>query len=108
MPEIDFQVNEFRIYKVNVDGVSFGFIDTGAGGYSPPRGEEFQYDGNTVVLKDGREFPDVTQLRSAIQGGWCVLLNDKVTRYRPKSAGIQVRATEQRGRERPIKMSVET
>jgi len=108
MPEINFQVNEFRVYQVNVDGVSFGFIDTGAGGYVPAKGEQFEYDGNTVVLKDGRQFTDVPQLRSAINGGWCILVGDKVTRYRPKAAGIQVRATEHRGNERPVKVSVET
>lgn len=108
MPEIDFQVNEFRVYKVNVDGVSFGFIDTGAGGYVPQKGERFEYDGNTVILKDGRQFTDVPQLRSAIKGGWCVLVGDKVTRYQPKAAGIQVRATEHRGNERPTRVSVET
>lgn len=108
MPEIDFQVNEFRVYKVNVDGVSFGFIDTGAGGYVPAKGEQFEYDGNTVILKDGRQFTDVPQLRSAIKGGWCVPVGDKVTRYQPKSANIQVRPTETRGNERPTKVSVET
>lgn len=108
MPEIDFQVNEFRIYKVNVDGVSFGFIDTGAGGYSPQRGEQFEYDGDTVILKDGRHFTNVPQLRGAISGGWCIRVGDKVTHYQPKAAGIKVRATEHRGTDRPIKTSVET
>ena len=108
MPEIEFQVNEFRVYKVNVDGVSFGFIDTGTGGYVPKMGESFQYDGDTVILKDGREFTGVPQLRGAITGGWCILANDEVTRYKPKAAGIQVRATEHRGTDRPVKVSVET
>jgi hypothetical protein len=108
MPEIAFQVNEFRVYQVNVEGVSFGFINTGSGAYSPAKGEQFEYDGNTVILEDGREFTDVPQLRSAIEGGWCVPVGTKVKQYTPKAAGIQVRATEQRGSGRPTKVSVET
>lgn len=108
MPEIDFQCGEFRIYKVNVEGVAFGFIDTGSGGYSPALGETFQYDGTTVVLRDGREFADITQLRKAIEAGWCVLASDEVTQYRPKAAGIQVRPTETKPHERPTRVSIET
>lgn len=108
MSETSFQVNEFRTYEVVRDGVQFGFIDTASGGYSPTRGEKFQYDGTTVVLKDGREFTDAPQLRSAIREGWIAQVGTKVTTYRPKAAGIQVRGTEQRGRERPVKTSIET
>lgn len=103
MPENEFHVNEFRTYEVQVEGVSFGFIDTGAGGYNPALGEKFQYDGTTVVLKDGREFNDVPQLRSAITEGWCVQVGGKVSRRGPRSANIQVRATTQRGSERVAK-----
>jgi len=109
MPEIAFKVNEFRVYEVNVEGVAFGFINTGSGGYTPAKGELFQYDGNTVILKDGREFTDITQLRNAIHAGWCSEKTDAVAPpYRPKSAGIQVRGTEQRGTGRPTRVSVET
>jgi hypothetical protein len=100
---IDFQVNEFRTYEVVVDGVSFGFINTSAGGYSPPRGEKFEYDGTTVVLKDGREFADVPQLRSAIKEGWCVPVGGATSVRRPKSARIEVRPTTQMGNERILK-----
>jgi hypothetical protein len=108
MPTIDFQVNQFRTYKAMVDGISLGFIDTGTGSYNPQRGEEIKYDGTTVVLKDGREFGGVPQLRGAILSGWFVPVDDKVTTYSPKSAGIQVRATEQRGQERVAKSTVAT
>jgi hypothetical protein len=108
MPEIDFQINEFRTYEAKVEGISLGFINLGTGGYSPSVGELIQYDGITVILKDGREFSDVPQLRTAIQSGWFVQVGDKVTKYRPKAAGIQVRATEQRGNERPSKMTIVT
>lgn len=108
MPEIDFQVNEFRTYEAKVEGISLGFINLGTGGYTPTVGECIQYDGITVILKDGREFTDVPQLRTAIQSGWFVIVGDNVTKYRPKPAGIQVRATEQRGNERPTKRMVVT
>lgn len=108
MPTIDFQTNEFRTYKATVEGISLGFIDTGKGAYNPERGEEIKYDGTTVVLKDGREFGGVPQLRGAILSGWFVPVDDKVTTYSPKSANIQVRATEQRGHERVAKSTVTT
>jgi len=109
MPEIAFQVNEFRIYQVDVEGVSFGFINTSSGGYVPAKGETFEYDGSTVILQDGRKFTDITQLRNAIHAGWAILKDGTAVRtYRPKSAGIQVRATETRGNERATKMTIET
>jgi hypothetical protein len=108
MSEINFQVNEFRTYKLVREGVSFGFIDTQTGGYSPALGETFKYDGSTVILRDGREFSDAPQLRSAIREGWISQVGSEVTAYRPKAAGIQVRATEHRGTERPVKTTIET
>lgn len=109
MPENEFRVGEFRMYEAKVEGISLGFIDTGSnGGYSPGLGEHIQYDGITVILKDGREFTDVPQLRTAIQSGWFVRVGDKVTKYRPKAAGIQVRPTETRGSERPVRTTVIT
>jgi len=108
MSEIPFQVNEFRTYQVVRSGISFGFIDTARGGYNPNQGEKFQYDGTTVILHDGREFTDAPQLRSAIREGWISPVGDKVTTYRPKAAGIQVRPAESRGRDLPIKTTIET
>lgn len=108
MSGIDFQVNEFRTYEVKVEGLSLGFINTGQGGYTPALGEKIQYDGSTVILKDGREFPDVPQLRTAIlKSNWLVPVGDKVTQVRPKSANIKVSPTETRGGERPVKTVVE-
>jgi len=108
MSAIDFQVNEFRTYEVKVEGLSLGFINTGQGGYTPSLGEKIQYDGTTVILKDGREFPDVPQLRTAIlKSNWLVPVGDKVTRVRPKSANIKVSPTETRGGQRPVKTTVE-
>lgn len=108
MPERDFQVSKFRTYEAKVEGISLGFINTGTGGYSPKLNETLQYDGITVILKDGREFTDVPQLRTAINSGWFVQVGDQVTTYRPKAAGIQVRPTETRGNERPNRMEVVT
>jgi len=108
MSTIDFQVNEFRTYEVRVEGLSLGFINTATGGYTPSFGETLQYDGTTVILKDGREFPNVPQLRTAIQtSNWFAIVGTKVTKSRPKAAGIQVRPTETRGNERVIKSTVE-
>lgn len=108
MTDIEFQLNHFRVYKTSVDGLSLGFIDTGAGAYTPARGEEIEYDGSTVVLKDGRTFHDVPQLRGAIAQGWFDLVDGATPSYRPKPAGIQVRAAEQRGQGRVVKSVVET
>lgn len=108
MPEIEFHVNEFRTYEVQVDGVSFGFIDTASGGYYPSRGEKFKYDGTTVVLKDGREFTGVPQLRSAVREGWCVVVGNATTIRKPRSANIQVRSTTHHGTERPVKTVPQT
>ena len=108
MPEIKFQVTEFRTYEAKVEGIALGFINTSSGGYSPKLGETLQYDGLTVILKDGREFTDVPQLRTAIQSGWFSCVGDDVVTYRPKSAGIQVRPTETRGNDRVSKMTVTT
>lgn len=108
MPAIDFQVNQFRTYEVRVEGLSLGFINTGSGAYTPQLGELLQYDGTTVILKDGREFTDVPQLRTAIlNSNWLVPVGDKVTTVRPKAAGIQVRPTETRGNERVVKTTVQ-
>lgn len=100
----EFQANEFRTYEVTVEGVNFGFINTANGGYSSTLGELFQYDGTTVILEDGREFTDVPQLRSAIRSGWCTLVGEAKPLRRPKSAGIEVRATTQVGNERVVKV----
>lgn len=109
MTENEFRVGEFRMYEAKVEGISLGFIDTGSGGgYSPGLGEHIHYDGITVILKDGREFTDVPQLRTAIQSGWFVRVGDQVTQYRPKAAGIQVRPTETRGNERAVRTTVVT
>lgn len=109
MSSIDFQVNHFRTYEVRVEGLSLGFINPGGGAYTPGLGEKLQYDGTTVILKDGREFTDVPQLRSAIlNSNWLVPVGDKVTQVRPKSAGIQVRPTETRGNERVARTTVVT
>lgn len=107
MTEISFQVNDFRTYKVVKEGIAFGFMDIDKGGYTPNMGEEFQYDGLTVVLRDGREVSNVPQLRSAIRDGWCVPAESDAVSSRPKSAGIQVRGTKHVGNERPIKTTVE-
>lgn len=107
MTDIDFQVNEFRTYKVVVEGVAFGFMDTQGGGYSPRLGEKFNYDGLTVRLHDGREIGNVPQLRSAIRAGWCVPAESDAKAARPKSAGIQVRGTKHVGSARPVKTTVE-
>lgn len=108
MSEIAFRVNEFRTYKVEKEGVQFGFMDTATGGYAPAKGETVEYDGTTVILHDGREYTDVPQLRSAIKDGWLSLVGSKVTTHRPKAAGIQVRPTETRGGDRPVKTTLDT
>jgi len=107
MPAIDFQVNEFRTYEVRVEGLSLGFINTSGGGYTPALGEELKYDGSTVILKDGREFPDVPQLRTAIlNSNWLVPVGKQVMSVRPKAAGIKVRPTETRGDERVVRTTI--
>ena len=107
MPAIDFQVNEFRTYEVRVEGLSLGFINPSGGGYTPGLGETLQYDGTTVILKDGREFVDVPQLRTAIlSSSWLVPVGNIVTKTRPKSAGIKVRPTETRGDERVVRRAI--
>jgi len=107
MPAIDFQVNEFRTYEVRVEGLSLGFINTSGGGYTPKLNEKLQYDGTTVILKDGREFTDVPQLRTAIlNSNWLVPVGNQVRTARPKAAGIMVRPTETRGNEPVVRMAV--
>jgi hypothetical protein len=107
MPAIDFQVNEFRTYEVMVEGLSLGFINTSGGGYTPAKGEELQYDGTTVILKDGREFADVPQLRTAIlNSNWLVPVGNQVRTVRPKAAGIKVRPTETRGNDPVVRTVV--
>jgi len=65
-----FKINNFVTYQVTLDGISFGFVDPKTGSYTPKKGETLEYDGFTVKLCDGREFPHVHQLRAAIRAGW--------------------------------------
>lgn len=106
MSEIDFKINVFHTYEVQVEGLSLGFINPKGGGYNPKLNEPLDYDGNTVVLKDGREFSDVPQLRSAIGSGWLKQVGTKAPKVVPKTAGIQVRPTETRGNERIVKRAI--
>jgi hypothetical protein len=108
MPDHEYQLHQFRSYRNTRVGLSLGFIDPKAGGYVPALDEVLQFDGTTVVLKDGREFPNVPQLRGAVSEGWFVLVGDVAPEYRPRPAGIEVRDTEQRGQERVVKRTVTT
>lgn len=108
MSEITFKVNEFKTYEIAREGISFGFIDTSAGGYSPAMGERLQYDGNTVILNDGREFTDAPQLRSAIREGWITQVGSKTVRHTPKSAGIKVSPIESKGFTKASKSALPT
>lgn len=105
---VAFQVGQFRTYMATCEGISLGFINTNGDSYKPQRGEEIQYDGSTVILRDGREFTEVPQLRSAIREKWFVLVEGSVPVPRPKPAGIQVRETEHRGFERPVRNEIPT
>jgi hypothetical protein len=107
MAEPDFEVGKFYQYRAT-DGINLGFIDTTQGGYDAKRDEVIQYDGSTVILKDKREYVDVPQLRGAIRQGWFVPVENTDAVYRPQAAGIEVRATEQRGRDKPQKHTVVT
>lgn len=100
-----FKAGEFYKYKATVDGIHLGFINSTGEPYKPVKDETLQYDGSTVILKDGRSFQEVPQLRSAIRSGWFVK-EDEAPVYRPKSAGIQVRDTEQRGFDPVSKMEI--
>jgi hypothetical protein len=98
MPDIQFEAGVFHVYRAT-DQINIGAIDTSTtGGYNVAKDETLRYDGSTIILKDGREFGGITQLRGAIDAGWFVPETDTKTIYRPKSANIEVRETEQRGR----------
>jgi len=109
MSEIDFQVNEFYSYEVQVEGLSLGFTNPNQTPYTPKRGEILQYDGTTVILQDGQEFKNVIQLRSAITGSnWLVRVGGAPKKVQMKSANIKVRPTETRGNERVVRAPVQT
>ena len=108
MPDTQFEAGVFLAYRAT-DQINIGAIDTTtAGGYNVSKDETLQYDGSTIILKDGREFSGITQLRSAIEAGWFVPETDTQTTYRPKSANIEVREVEQRGQERARKSAIQT
>lgn len=99
MPDVQFETGVFHTYRAT-STINIGAIETQTqGGYNIAKDELFQYDGDTIVLKDGRKFPGITQMRSAIRAGWFVPESNVAAQYQPKSAGIQVRAAEQHGRE---------
>ena len=105
MPEVEYEAGAFHAYRAT-ETINVGAIDTQTSGYNVQKDEVFRYDGDTIILKDGREFGGITQLRGAIKAGWFVPASDTDSIYRPKPAGIQVTATEQRGQDRAPKMPV--
>lgn len=60
----------FRNYRVMVDGFLLGFVDAAQGGHPLTVGDHLKFDGTTLILEDGREFPNVPQLRGVIAEGW--------------------------------------
>jgi hypothetical protein len=107
MAGTDFKVGSFKVYRAT-EGISLGFIDPKSGGYTADKDEVIETDGITVILSDGRKFDNVPQFRGAIDSQWFVPVANKKAKYQPKAADIQVRGTEQRGRERPEKRRVIT
>jgi hypothetical protein len=108
MPDIQFESGVFHVYRAT-DQINIGAIDTTtAGGYNVSKDETLRYDGSTIILKDGREFDGITQLRGAINAGWFVPEADTKTTYRPKSANIEVREVEQRGLDQARKSRIVT
>lgn len=108
MPDIQFEAGVFHVYRAT-DQINIGAIDTTtAGGYNVAKDERLRYDGSTIILKDGREFDGITQLRGAIDAGWFVPETDTKTIRRPKSANIEVRETEQRGLDQARKSRIIT
>lgn len=107
MSEPEFEVGKFYSYRAT-KAIHLGFIDPNQGGYDAQEGEVLQYDGTTIILRDKREFTEAPQLRGAVRQGWFVPVDNVDAVYRPKSAGIEVRGTEQRGRDKPSKHTVET
>lgn len=105
MPDVDFESGAFHAYRAT-ETINVGAIDTQTSGYNVAKDEVFRYDGDTIILKDGREFGGITQLRGAIKAGWFVPAADTESVYRPKSANIQVAETEQRGQDRAPKHRV--
>jgi len=105
MPDVEYESGAFHAYRAT-ETINIGAIDTQTSGYNVKKDEVFRYDGDTIILKDGREFPGITQIRGAIKAGWFVNAADTASVYRPKSANIQVRETEQRGRDQAPKHRV--
>jgi hypothetical protein len=106
MPEeVEYESGAFHAYRAT-ETINIGAIDTQTSGYNVKKDEVFRYDGDTIILKDGREFPGITQLRGAIKAGWFVNASDTESIYRPKSANIQIGETEQRGRDKAPKHRV--
>jgi len=96
MSDVEYESGAFHAYRAT-ETINIGAIDTQTSGYNVKKDEVFRYDGDTIILKDGREFPGITQIRGAIKAGWFVDAADTDSIYRPKSANIQVGESEQRG-----------
>jgi len=97
MSEIQYTTGVFHTYRAT-ENINIGVIDTKTnGGYTVVKDEMFRYDGATIILNDGREFGGIPQIRGAIKAGWFVPEKDSKAVFRSKSAGIEVRPTEQRG-----------
>jgi len=105
MPDVEYESGAFHAYRAT-ETINIGAIDTQTSGYNVKKDEVFRYDGDTIILKDGREFPGITQIRGAITAGWFVNATDTESVYRPKSANIQVREAEQRGPDKAPKRRV--
>lgn len=105
MPDVEYESGAFHAYRAT-ETINIGAIDTQTSGYNVKKDEVFRYDGDTIILKDGREFGGITQIRGAIKAGWFVNAADTDSIYRPKSANIQVRETEQRGQDKAPKHRV--
>jgi len=105
MPDVEFESGAFHAYRAT-ETINVGAIDTQTSGYNVQKDEVFRYDGDTIILKDGREFGGITQLRGAIKAGWFVPAADTTSVYRAKTANIQVAETEQRGQDRAPKHPV--
>lgn len=67
--------------------------------------DEVEFDGQICRI-NGEAFP-VPQLRAAYKAGWLVPIDDNVSRYIPKPAGVQVRPAQSAGNDRGAPIPVE-
>jgi hypothetical protein len=85
--KIEFKPGEFLTFKATTK-FHLGTLERDV-----EEGEELDFDGTTVKLSDGQTH-SIAKLRGCIRAGWLALAGEEAPRYRPKPAGIQVRAAD--------------